>query len=126
MLALKGNTAPYLLNAYVRTRAIFRKLDADFHAPDQIELTDPAEKKLALKLLQFGEVVPEALANHKPNHLANYLYELAKLYHSFFEACPVLKSDGNVRETRLCLCDATSKVLKHGLSLLGIKTTERM
>lgn len=126
MLALKGATAPYLIYSYVRTRGIFRKLDGDFELPAAAEFSEDAEKRLALKLVQFGETVPAVLDDHKPNVLANYLYELASLYHSFFQACPVLKSEGATRETRLLLCEATSRVLKQGLNLLGIETTERM
>ncbi len=126
MLSLQGNTAPYLINAYVRTRSIFRKLDGDFTPSTTASLTDPAERALALKLAQFAEAVHDVLEDHRPNTLANYLYELADTYHSFYEACPVLRSEGAVRETRLLLCDTTSRILKAGLGLLGIQTTERM
>ncbi len=126
MLSLKGNTAPYLINAYVRTRAIFRKLGSEFDGIETIQLTEPAEKALALKLAQYAEAVPTVLTDFRPNLLANYLYELANTFHSFYEHCPVLRSEGQVRETRLALCDTTSKVLKKGLGLLGIETTERM
>lgn len=126
MLSLKGNTAPYLLNAYVRTRGIFRKLEGEYAMPEKIEIEDPAERVLAMKLIQFGEVVPSVLNDHKPNLLAAYLFDLAKTFHSFFEACPVLKSEGITRESRLMLCDTTSNVLKQGLNLLGIEVTDRM
>ncbi len=135
MLSLQGNTAPYLLNAYVRTRSIFRKLEMVGQAsslPDAttmvapLSITDPAERLLAIKLAQFAETTHDVLLDHKPNLLANYLFELANTYHSFYEACPVLKSEGVVRSTRLTLCEATSRVLKTGLGLLGIETTERM
>lgn len=126
MLSLQGNTAPYLLNAYVRTRSIFRKLDGAVKLTGELSLTDPAERVLAIKLAQFAETTHDVLLDHKPNLLANYLFELANTYHSFYEACPVLKSEGAVRNTRLTLCEATSRVLKTGLGLLGIETTERM
>jgi arginyl-tRNA synthetase len=126
MLALKGNTAPYLINAYVRTRAIFRKLGHEFEGVGSVQLAEPAEKTLALKLAQFGEIVPTVLIDFRPNLLANYLYELANTFHSFYEHCPVLRSEGSVRDTRLALCNVTSQVLKKGLALLGIQTTERM
>ncbi len=126
MLSLKGNTAPYLINAYVRTRAIFRKLGHEFQGVDSIQLTETAEKSLALKLAQYAEAVPTVLTDFRPNLLANYLYELANTFHSFYEHCPVLRSEGDVRTTRLALCDTTSKVLKKGLGLLGIETTDRM
>ena len=126
MLALKGNTAPYLINAYVRTRAIFRKLGSDFVNEGNPVFTAEAEKDLTLKLAQFAETVPSVLNDFRPNTLATYLYELAMTYHRFWEACPVLKEEGNVRATRLALCEVTGRVLRCGLGLLGIRTTEKM
>ncbi len=126
MLALKGNTAPYLINAYVRTRAIFRKMGSDFAEAEQISLTADAEKALALKLAQYAETVPNILSDFRPNTLATYIYELATDYHKFWEACPVLKSEGATKETRLALCELTGRVLQHALGLLGIKTVEKM
>lgn len=126
MLSLQGNTAPYLLNAYVRTRSIFRKLDGTVALTGDLAITEPAERALAMKLAQFAENAHDILDDHRPNLLANYLYELANTYHSFYEACNVLRSEGAVRNTRLTLCEATSRVLKTGLGLLGIQTTERM
>jgi arginyl-tRNA synthetase len=89
-------------------------------------LSDPAERALAVKLAQFAETTHDVLPDHRPNLLAQYLYELATTYHAFYEACPVLRAEGAVRETRLALCEATSRVLKQGLNLLGIAVTERM
>ncbi len=126
MLSLQGNTAPYLLNAYVRTRSIFRKLDGAVTLTGDLTITEPAERALAMKLAQFAENAHDILDDHRPNLLANYLYELANTYHSFYEACPVLRAEGAVKNTRLTLCEATSRVLKTGLGLLGIQTTERM
>ena len=126
MLSLQGNTAPYLLNAYVRTRSIFRKLDGAVTLTGDLAITEPAERALAMKLAQFAENAHDILDDHRPNLLANYLYELADTYHSFYEACHVLRAEGTARNTRLTLCQATSRVLKTGLSLLGIQTTERM
>lgn len=126
MLSLQGNTAPYLINAYVRTRSIFRKLDGQAEFTGDITITEDAERALTMKLLQFGEAVHDVLADFRPNLLAQFLYELANTFHSFYEACPVLRSEGTARNTRLVLCEATSRVLKQGLGLLGIKTTERM
>lgn len=126
MLSLQGNTAPYLLNAYVRTRSIFRKLDGEVTLTPDLVLTEPAERALAMKLAQFAENAHDILDDHRPNLLANYLYELADTYHSFYEACHVLRAEGTARNTRLTLCEATSRVLKTGLGLLGIQTTERM
>jgi arginyl-tRNA synthetase len=126
MLSLQGNTAPYLLNAYVRTRSIFRKLEGSVELTADLEFTEPAERALAMKLAQFAENAHDVLEDHRPNLLANYLYEVANTYHGFYEACNVLRSEGTIRNTRLTLCEATSRVLKTGLSLLGIQTTERM
>ncbi len=126
MLSLKGNTAPYLINAYVRTRAIFRKLGSPFESGGAITLTDEAEKELILKLARFAEIVPTVLDEFRPNALASYLYEVATTYHKFWEACPVLREEGDVRYTRLALCELTGRVLRLGLGLLGIRTTERM
>lgn len=126
MLSLQGNTAPYLLNAYVRTRSISRKLEGTVELTPDLEITEPAERALAMKLAQFAENAHDVLEDHRPNLLANYLYEVANTYHGFYEACNVLRSEGTIRNTRLTLCEATSRVLKTGLSLLGIQTTERM
>ncbi len=127
MLSFQGNTAPYLQYSYVRIRSIFRKSGES--APEQaseLTLAEPAELALAKKLLQFGEVLPQVLEDYRPNILANYLYDLASAFHAFFEACPVLKSEGATRATRLALCEASSRVLRQGLGLLGIEAPERM
>ena len=126
MLSFQGNTAPYLQNAYVRIRSIFRKLDGEFTAPATLTLGEPAELVLSKKLLQFGETLPVTLDDFRPNLLANYLYELANTFHGFYEACPVLKSEGATRATRLALCELTARVLREGLGLLGIRVPERM
>ena len=75
---------------------------------------------------RFGEVLPSVLDDLRPNILANYLLDLAKAFHSFFEACPGLKSEGEVRKSRLVLCELTARVLEKGLGLLGINVPERM
>ena len=126
MLSFQGNTAPYLQNAYVRSRAIFRRLKEPFHPPSQIELGEPAEQKLAKKLLQFGEVVPAVLDGFRPNVLANFLYELAAEYHVFYEQCPVLSAEAEQRNQRLLLSDLFARTLRLGLQLLGIEVPERM
>ena len=127
MLALQGNTAPYMINAYVRTRSIFRKIgdNADISLHD-LALSNDSERSIAIKLCQYSEVVPEVMADYRPNLLATYLYELAQTFHSFYEQCPVLNSEEQTRNTRLALCEATSKVLKHGLELLGIYPPDKM
>jgi arginyl-tRNA synthetase len=126
MLSLQGNTAPYLQNAYVRVRSIFRKLGAELGEGRNVSLTEPAELGLAKKLLQFGEVVPAVLNEFRPNLLANYLFETANAFHTFYEACPVLKASDTERHSRLVLCDTTARVLREGLGLLGVETPERM
>ena len=127
MLALQGDTAPYLQYSYVRVRSIFRKLGDGVELDGAaIQIEDDAEVHLARALLRFGETVPSLLDDFRPNLLANYLLDLAKAFHSFFEACPVLKSEGATQNTRLVLCELTSRVLKQGLGLLGIGVPERM
>jgi len=126
MLSFQGNTAPYLQNAYVRVRSIFRKLETPWSPGAAFILTEPAELTLARKLVQFAETVPSVLEDFRPNILSNYLFELANTFHSFYESCPVLKAGEPARSTRLALCDLTSKVLKQGLDLMGIKVPEKM
>jgi arginyl-tRNA synthetase len=126
MLSLHGNTAPYLINAYVRTRSIFRKLEGNVEFTSDVILTEDAERSLAMKLVQFGEIVHDVLGDFRPNLLAQYVYEVADTFHTFYEACPVLRAEGAARNTRLILCEATSRVLRQGLDLLGIKPTEKM
>ncbi len=127
MLALQGDTAPYLQYSHVRIRSIFRKLDGPFDATSvEIHLNEPAEIHLVRLLVRFGEVLPTILEDFRPNLLANYVLELARAFHSFFEACPVLKADEPTRSSRLALCELTSRTLKQGLHLLGIDVPERM
>ena len=126
MLSFHGNTAPYLQNAYVRIRSIFRKAGAEFSAPNELALSEPAELNLARRLAQFAETVPQVLNDFRPNILANYLFELADAFHAFYEACPVLKADEPARATRLALCELTARVLQRGLDLLGIQVPEKM
>ncbi len=126
MLSLQGNTAPYLQNAYVRIRSIFRKADEPAPKIDKFILSDPAEVGLAKRLCQFAEIVPQVLNDFRPNILANYLFELANSFHTFYEACPVLKSEEPARSSRLAICDLTGRVLQRGLDLLGIKVPEKM
>ena len=126
MLALQGNTAPYLQNAYVRVRSIFRKAGESVPKIDKFVLNESAEITLAKRLCQFAEIVPQVLNDFRPNILANYLFELADGFHAFYEACPVLRSDEPVRGSRLALCDLTGRILQRGLDLLGIKVPEKM
>jgi arginyl-tRNA synthetase len=131
MLALHGNTAVYLLYAYVRIRGIFRKGHLESEAvgrasPRAILLDAPQELALAKHLLNFGLILEAVADEYRPNFLCNYLYELAGHFTAFFENCPVLKSEPEVRASRLVLCDLIARVLKQGLSVLGINTLEQM
>jgi arginyl-tRNA synthetase len=141
MLSLQGNTAPYLQNAYVRIRSIFRRAGESAARPPLRDvkeetgrrseatgfaLTNPAEINLAKRLCQFAEIIPQVLNDFRPNILANYLFEVANSFHTFYEACPVLKSEEPARSSRLALCDLTGQVLYRGLDLLGIKVPEKM
>jgi len=126
MLALQGNTAPYLQNAYVRIRSIFRKAGEGAPKIDNFVLKEAAEITLAKRLCQFAEIVPQVLNDFRPNVLANYLFELANSFHAFYEACPVLKSEESLRTSRLAVCDLTGRILERGLDLLGIKVPEKM
>ena len=130
MLALTGNTAPYLLYAYSRIKSIFRKLALDeVQTPPStdIHLAAPEELNLAKHLLNFGLALEGVADEYRPNFLCNYLYELAGKFNSFFENCPVLKAeDAATRQSRLALCDLTARVLKQGLEALGIETIEQM
>ncbi|OBQ09538.1 MAG: arginyl-tRNA synthetase [Anabaena sp. LE011-02] len=129
MLSLKGNTAPYLLYAYVRIQGISRQGNIDFTnlgINRQILLKEDAELTLAKHLLQLDEVIKEVEQDLLPNRLCDYLYQLSDKFNKFYENCPVLKSEEPARTSRLMLCDLTAKTLKLGLSLLGIKVLERM
>lgn len=131
LLALTGNTAPYLQYAYARIRSIFRKGGAGEaplqpSTPDSISLEAAEELALAKHLLNFGLTVQAVADDYRPNYLCNYLYELAGRFTAFYESCPVLKAAEPARSSRLVLCDLTARVLKQGLELLGIETLEQM
>jgi arginyl-tRNA synthetase len=129
MLALAGNTAPYLQYAYARIRSIFRKGGASAAGDagsNGLLLAAPEELALARHLLNFGLVLEAVAEEYRPNYLCNYLYELSAHYARFYENCPVLKAEGIERATRLVLCDLTGRVLKQGLELLGIDVLEQM
>ena len=125
LLAFDGNTAPYILNAYVRTRSILRKAGLTQRPQGHVKIAQPEEELLSRLLLRFGDAVELAAADRKPHHLCGYLYELAGQYHRFFEACPVLQLPA-LRDSRLTLVGLTGDVLKEGLGLLGIPTLEEM
>lgn len=128
MLALHGNTAPYLQYAYARIRSIFRKgdLEATATVGQAVNLSVTQELSLAKHLLNFGLTLETVADEFRPNFLCNYLYELASHFTAFYENCPVLKSEPEIRASRLLLCDLTARVLKQGLCVLGILTLEQM
>jgi arginyl-tRNA synthetase len=129
MLSFEGATAPYLQYAYSRIQSIFSKANVDVNELSQaINVVEPQEKALALKILQLEDVLDAVISECMPNLLCNYLYELASLYMTFYEACPILKDgiDTQIRDSRLALCALISKTLKQGLDILGIETMERM
>ena len=129
MLALTGNTAPYLQYAYARTRSIFRKSEEISPVTTRhtaLALSAPEEITLAKHLLNFGLTLEAVAEEYRPNFLCSYLYELAGKFTSFYENCPVLKAEEAIRNSRLMLCDLTASVLKQGLNILGIEVVEQM
>ncbi|MFF5452983.1 arginine--tRNA ligase [Streptomyces sp. NPDC012950] len=128
MVSLNGDTSVYLQYAYARIRSIFGNAgDRTPVAHPELELA-PAERALGLHLDQFGEVIAETAAEYAPHKLAAYLYQLASLYTTFYDQCPVVKPEParEVAENRLFLCDLTARTLHQGMALLGIRTPERL
>jgi arginyl-tRNA synthetase len=134
MLAMDGNTAPYMQYAYARIKSIERKaqtkdvdIEAELAGVKTLSLTEPAELDLAKYLVRYGEAIQAAAADYRPNYLTAYLYELAQKFSAFYTNCPVLKAEPDKRPTRLLLCDLTARTIKHGLSeLLGIEVVKQM
>ncbi len=126
MLSFEGNTAPYLMYAYARIRSILRKQDSDLENVRITSVSESAERSLLLKIMQLSEVVDMVARDCYPNLLCNYLYELAGLFMRFYESCPILKADPELRDSRLALSALTATTLKQGLDLLGIETLEKM
>jgi len=140
MLAMDGNTAPYMQYAYARVRSIERKAvekGVDVKAElaglptgqagiGQVSLTEPDELALAKHLIRYGEAIEKAIADYRPNNLTAYLYELAQCFSSFYTNCPVLDAESGKRRIRLVLCDLTAKTIRYGLGLLGIAVVEVM
>jgi len=134
MLAMEGNTAPYMQYAYARVQSIRRKAEskgidvqAELGRVESVELAEPAEFELGKQLLRYGEAVEVALNDYRPNYLTNYLYELAQKFSVFYTQCPVLEAPPPLRGSRLMLCDLTARTIHHGLvELLGIEVVEQM
>jgi len=139
MLALQGNTAPYMMYAYVRIRGISRKGEIDFsqlsdrrnalinsNIQPGIHLGEEAELVLAKHLVQFSEVIDAVGRELMPNRLCQYLFELSQKFNQFYDRLPILQAEEPVRTSRLCLCDLTARTLQLGLNLLGIRVLERM
>jgi arginyl-tRNA synthetase len=129
MLALQGNTAPYMLYAYVRVQGISRKGQIDFENLGEnvkVLLQEEMEFVLAKHLIQFEEMLDQVAQDLFPNRLCQYLFELSQKFNQFYDRCPVLQAEEPIRTSRLVLCDLTARTLKLGLSLLGIQVLERM
>jgi len=134
MLAMDGNTAPYMQYAYARIKSIERKaqakdvdIETELAELKKLSLTEPAELDLTKYLIRYGEAIEATMADYRPNYLTSYLYELAQKFSVFYTNCPVLDAGPDKRPTRLLLCDLTAKTIKHGLcELLGIEVIEQM
>jgi arginyl-tRNA synthetase len=130
ILSFDGNTAPYLQNAFVRIKGIFRKAQASGIEikvdPAAIKLDSPQELALAKHVLRLGEVIEQVAKELKPHLLCSYLYNLASRFHAFFEHCPVLQSPEPIRAGRLAFCEITAKTIALGLDLLGIEHPDQM
>ena len=134
MLAMDGNTAPYMQYAYARIKSIGRKAQSrgidtenELARLRRVNLTEPSELDLAKHLIRYGEAIEAAVADYRPNYLTGYLYELAQKFSAFYTDCPVLDAGQDKRPTRLLLCYLTAKTIKHGLTdLLGIGVVEQM
>jgi arginyl-tRNA synthetase len=127
MLAFEGDTGPYLQYAHARIRSIFRRAEAEPPpAGSSLRLDEAPERALALHLLRFGEAVEATAESLSPSKLCTYLFDLATIFTTFYEACRVLVDDAEVRTSRLALCDLTARVLERGLSLLGMEAPAQM
>ena len=127
MLSFEGNTAPYLLYAYSRVASIVKRSEIDVaNLTGEISIDEPQERALAVKLCQFEEAIQQVANDGMPHFLCAYLYDLAGTFMTFYEACPILNAEDDVKNSRLQLALNTASTLKLGLSLLGIETLERM
>jgi arginyl-tRNA synthetase len=134
MLAMDGNTAPYMQYAYARIKSIERKaqtrqvpIEKELAGVKTLSLSEPAELDLAKHLIRYGEAIEAAAGDYRPNYLTAYLYDLAQKFSAFYTNCPVLDAGPDKRPTRLLLCDLTAKTIRHGLSeLLGMEVVKQM
>ncbi|MGW3043811.1 arginine--tRNA ligase [Kitasatospora sp. NPDC001159] len=127
MLSFEGNTAPYLQYARARICSIFRRAGVEpDRTIDTLVIAEPAERALALELLGFGTLISEIAENLEFHRLAHYLYGLASTFTSFYEKCHVLRAEGDIRQSRLALCDLTARTLALGLEVLGIDAPNQM
>ena len=127
MLAFDGNTAPYLQYAYARISSIFEKGNIDMgQCSEPLRLDTEVERQLAVHLLRFQEVVEQVVADAKPHYLCSFLYELTVRFMRFYEHCPILSEEPQIRDGRLTLCSRTAATLKTGLDALGIRVLTRM
>jgi arginyl-tRNA synthetase len=130
MLAFDGNTAPYLMYAHSRIRSILRKAQVVHGglalAPDQIRIEAPDERRLALELLEFPNTVVRVGETSQPHRLCQHLFQIATAFTRFYDNCPVLGAPPTVRASRLVLCTLTARVLKRGMSLIGVEAPEQM
>jgi len=127
MLAFDGNTAPYLQYAYTRIHSVFARGEIDVDAlPARAIAVDEPERRLAVTIAAFNDTLAVVAEEGLPHHLCSYLFDLATRFTQFYEACPILSSEGGVRLRRLVLAQQTAQTLKQGLELLGIAVVERM
>lgn len=129
ILSFEGNTAPYLQYSYARIQSILRKgktIGKEVNSNQEIKINDKSERALTTFLTLFPTMVQKAGENYKPNLVTDYLFELAKKFNTFYNACPILNQEDDILKSRLLIIDRVAKTLKEGLDLLGIKTVDRM
>jgi len=125
-LKLDGDTGPYLQYVHARCCSILRKVDAEAFSKFQFLITEEIEKEIIYFLHRFSEVCLQAAFHFKPSIIANYLYDLARLFNRFYEACPIIKSDSSQKNTRITIVKQTQKIISSGLNLLGIQSPKKM
>jgi len=129
ILSLEGNTAPYLMYAYARIKGILRKAGTMTNCTDstsEIALSSVEERRLASKILQLPEVMDKVVTDCFPNLICQYVYELAGLFMTFYERCPVIKAPSEIRDSRLLLCKKSEQTIKLCFDLLGLRALDRM